>query len=306
MARKRRVSTREGGRRTKALAPKADALSEPGLETLEVAYDAWLAKRLERDAARSRYAEERARLDDQATFVVGAVKAASGELPLSPGNDALARRGESLDSFASEAQARLAAARAELDARAEQSERAYAQELEDVRERLTEKVRRCLSRVRPRFRVVVRRAGAERRILHVERLAPDDAVLALFALTERIPTRYGFLFDDSTDDAQKPPPPLYPDERNDDVRPSPSALRSLVAARGGALPVKGFLPLFVPRPGGGEDFVRLLQRGPVMEAELQDADAFRNVLSLDEAERLGGHLLRLKVEGRIELELGLG
>jgi hypothetical protein len=48
---------------------------------------------------------------------------------------------------------------------------------------------------------------------------------------------------------------------------------------------------------------RLRQRGAVIEVEVADGDAFRNVLTATEAERLAGALLRLKIDGRIQLEL---
>jgi hypothetical protein len=79
-----------------------------------------------------------------------------------------------------------------------------------------------------------------------------------------------------------------------------------VRAPGEVLPIKGFLPLFVPRPEGGEHFFRLLQRGPVMEVEVAEGEVFRNILSREEAERFAGHLLRLKLEEKIELEIEAG
>ncbi|NVJ03009.1 hypothetical protein HV824_33535, partial [Myxococcus sp. AM009] len=79
-----------------------------------------------------------------------------------------------------------------------------------------------------------------------------------------------------------------------------------VRGAGEVAPLKGFLPLFVPRPSGGEDFFRLLQRGVVLEVEVSDGTAFRNVLSREESERFAGHLLRLKLEGRIGLDIEVG
>ncbi len=62
----------------------------------------------------------------------------------------------------------------------------------------------------------------------------------------------------------------------------------------------------MPRPEAGEHFFRMLQRGPVMEVEVAEGEAFRNILSREEAERFAGHLLRLKLEEKIELELEAG
>jgi hypothetical protein len=138
-------------------------------------------------------------------------------------------------------------------------------------------------------------------------VSTDDAVLLLYVLTGRIPSRYDFLFDDSTDDVTLPPPPLYPDEGVGfaETRPGAQALAQRLRDMGPVLPVKGYLPVWVPR-GSGEELFLLRERGPVMEAELLDGDGFRSVLEREEAERLAGHLLRLKLEGRIELELGAG
>jgi hypothetical protein len=53
-------------------------------------------------------------------------------------------------------------------------------------------------------------------------------------------------------------------------------------------------------------FVRWLERGAVLEAEVADGDGFRNQLTTKEAEQLTGALLSLKLEGKVELELVRG
>src|SRR5439155_9617369 len=128
------------------------------------------------------------------------------------------------------------------------------------------------------------------------RVKADESVMLLFLFNGKIASRHGFLFDDSTDDAQKAPQPLYAEEGNAEERPAdlPARLKSF----GEVLPVKGFIPV----PMGSELF-RLLSRGPVMEVELASGAAFRNVLAKDEAERFAGYLLKLKLEGKIELEV---
>ena len=65
------------------------------------------------------------------------------------------------------------------------------------------------------------------------------------------------------------------------------------------LPVKGMIPLALPDGG----WMRWVSRGAVLEAELLDGAAFRNVLSAAEAERVTGLLLAHRLAGRIELEL---
>ena len=92
-----------------------------------------------------------------------------------------------------------------------------------------------------------------------------------------------------------------------EVRPDAPALEARVRAPGEVLPVKGFLPVFVPRPGG--------RRGLLPPAAARAGDGggggrgrrrFRSILSREEAERFAGHLLRLKLEGRLELEVEAG
>lgn len=64
-------------------------------------------------------------------------------------------------------------------------------------------------------------------------------------------------------------------------------------------PVKGMLPMALP----DETWLRWISRGAVLEAEVQDGDGFRNVLTHTEAERITGLLLSHKLAGKLELEL---
>lgn len=273
------------------------------IETLEAAYDAWLEVKLEHAASRLRFQEEHERLAQQGAFLVGAVRAAGVEASDSP---ALVQAGASpLDGFLREAEAKVTRAREVLAKQQEESETFFQDALLEARTTIRDRVRRYQEGTRPTLELVLHRVGATRTILHARRVAEDDAVLLCFLFTGRIPTRYGFLFDDSTEDVSLPPAPLYADEgvASAEVRPDAASLEARLRGPGDALPLKSFLPVFVPRPGGGEDFFRLLQRGPVMEVELAEGSTFRNVLAREEAERFAGHLLRLKLEGRIELDI---
>ncbi|RJS27535.1 hypothetical protein DRW03_00535 [Corallococcus sp. H22C18031201] len=277
-----------------------------GLETLEAAYEAWNDLRRHQEVARQRFREERERLSHQGDFLLGAVRAAGLMVPegaapaLTPASDA--------QGFMRDAEARLGKTRDALAEREADSESRYVAAMEEIRATLLDRVRRYATASQPGLTLVLRRVGAERAILHVSRVATDASVLLCYQLTGRLPTRYGFLADDSTEDVSLAPAPLYPDEDvlADAVRPGARALVDRMRAPGVALPIKGFLPVFVPRSDGGEDFFRLLQRGPVLEVELADGDAFRHVLARDEAERFAGHLLRLKLEGRIGLDIEAG
>lgn len=272
-----------------------------GLETLEAAYGAWLEQKLEHAERSAAMASELRRLQEQGRFMMGTVRAA-GVTGAPAAGGALARRGE-LDSFLHQAQARLTSAREELERRLREEQAAYEKAEARLCQRIRARVERHLQKVRPRLLLLLRPVLPERRILHLERVSGDEAVLLLYLFTGKIPSRYGFLFDDSTDDPSLPPPPLYPElgVASQAVRPSPGALAELLSGPATVVPLKGFLPLRV-----GKAFYRLLQRGPVMEVEIQDADGFRNLLSPQEAEALGGHLLQLKLEGKIELEIRPG
>ena len=275
------------------------------LETLETAYEAWLELKQEHGASRLRFKEERERLDQQGSFLVGAVRAAGVE-PKPGAEPGLMPAGA--ETFLRGAEARLSQAREELARREADSEASYQKAFEEIRATIADRVRRYLEASRPRLQLLLRKVGATRSILHVARVGGDEAVLLCFLFTGRIPSRYGFLVDDSTEDVALPPAPLYPDEGVDPhgLRPDATALEARLGAPGQVLPLKGFLPVFIPRPAGGEDFFRMLQRGPVLEVEVADGATFRNILSREEAERFAGNLLRLKLEEKIELEIEAG
>lgn len=277
------------------------------LETLESGYEAWLELKLEHATARTRFREERERLEQQGSFLLGAVRAAGLAPPVGtePG---LVPAPPAPGDFLRDAEEKLARARAALAEREAALEARYAEAFTELRATLRDRARRYLAASRPHLTLLLRRVGAERSILHVERLGGDVPVLLCFLFTGRIPSRHGFLLDDATEDVALPPAPLYPEEglAAGELRPDAQGLEARVRGAGEVLPVKGFLPVFVPRPGGGEAFFRLLQRGAVLEVEVAEGPAFRNVLSREEAERFAGHLLRLKLEGRIDLDLEAG
>jgi len=299
-------TTRDGGV-LGPVGPESALTRLRAVETLESGYEAWLELKLEHAAARARFREEREKLDQQGSFLLGAVRAA-GLAPEAAAEPGLVPGTAAAGDFLREAEARLASTRAALSEREAASEARYTEAFEELRRTLRERVQRHLAVHRPRLTLLLRRVGTERSILHVERLSGDAPVLLCFLFTGRIPSRHGFLLDDSTEDVALPPAPLYPEEgvAPADVRPDAAALGARVREAGEVLPLKGMLPLTVPRPGGGEDFFRLLQRGAVLEVEVAEGTSFRNVLTREESERFAGHLLRLKLSGRIELDLEAG
>ncbi|WP_244219409.1 hypothetical protein [Corallococcus interemptor] len=275
------------------------------LETLESAYEAWEELKRGHAASVIQFREEQARLTQQGSFLLGAVRAAG--MDSSSTTPGLQQQGAASD-FLRDAEAKLAKARDAVAQREAESEARYQAAFTEVRTTLLDRVQRYLQRSRPHLTLLLRRVGAERSILHVARVQPDEAVLLCYLLTQRVPSRYGFLFDDSTEDLSLPPAPLYAEESvaSDAIRPDAPGLLRVIDASTDVVPLKGFIPLRVPRPGGGEDFFRLLQRGAVMEVEIADGPAFRSILSREESERFAGHILRLKLEERIGLDIEAG
>ncbi|HVE86476.1 MAG TPA: hypothetical protein VND93_26650 [Myxococcales bacterium] len=282
-------------------------------QTLETAYHAWDELRLERALALERFAEDGRRLGEQAGFWVGAARAAA---EASMTNADLAGMKASGDDLAyslpisravAEAEAKLKEAAAAMESQARKVDAEFAEAELHVRAVIKTRVQRYAASARPKVRLVKHPAGKARTILHLDRLGPDESVVLMFLLSGKLPTRYGFLFDDSTENVSRPPPWLYADAGvgKEQTRPPPKPLLDRLLAPEEFAPVKGFLPLVLHPPSGVVPILhRLLQRGPVMEVEVADGDEYRNLLAPEEAERVAGALLRLQVEGRLDLELG--
>lgn len=267
------------------------------VETLEVAYAAWVELQQAHRAAKKRWDDERKRLQEQGSLILGAVKAAGASGPAAEG-DAL-QKTSALDAFVKDAQEKLESALRLLEERSVAAEKVFVAELKKVRDELRARVARQAVSVKPVFKLVIRVLGDDRRILHARKLGGDESVIALFTLTGRIPSRYEFLYDDSTDDVLAAPPSLYADEGATEVRPTAPALASELSSRAEVWPVKGVLPVTLP----DGTWVRWISRGPVLEAEVREGDGFRNVLTSAEAERITGLLLAHKLSGKLELEL---
>lgn len=288
--------------------PRAAQLSKPGApETIEAAYAIWSTHKLEHAAAILHFEQERRRLEGQGSFLVGAVRAAGAQPGSAAKSEGALARPRRLEHFLNDAEARLSQARQRLEQQAKRELLQYEKRSREQRTMVRKLVERTLSLVRPRLELLVRPAGQDRKILHLARVSPDEGVLLCFLFSGSVPSRYGYLFDDSTEDATLAPAPLYADEGlgPSQLRPGAAALRALVETKAGVLPVKGFIPVLVP-DASGSSFFRLLERGPVMEVELQEGEGFRSILMPAEAERFAGYLLRLKLEGKIELEFEAG
>lgn len=263
------------------------------VETLEAIYVAWAEIRSAHFEAKKRWEQERRRLSVQSSLLLGAVRAA-GPTPISEGSELAT----TLDGFLTEAKGTLVAAQKELEEKALATDRAFELELRKVRAEVCARVARHAGAARPAWKLAVRSVGSSNRILHARRLGPDESVVALYALTGRIPSRYEFLFDDSTDNAASAPPCFYSDEGIGDVRPAASEFSSLLSARSDVWPVKGMIPLLM----ADGTLTRWVSRGAVLEAEIFEGEGFRHVLTEQEAERMTGQLLAHRLAGKIDLE----
>jgi hypothetical protein len=285
--------------------PQASTVREglARVQGIEAAYEQWQELREHHRAALARLADERRKLEQQGQFVLGAVRAArdgsKGNEPPEAKNGTLQLEGSGLDEFLSDASRKLEQAKRELEAAAEASAARWEESFAALRADLRQRVQRQLQLVKPKVRLRLRALAGDKRILHIDRVSADEAVLLCFLFTGKLPSRYGFLFDDSTEDLRDAPPTLYAEEGvlPAHVRPDARALEALLEKKGEVIPLKGMLPMRLPM------MLRLLERGPVMEVEIADGTGFRNVLERDEAERIAGHLLKLKLEGWLQLEL---
>lgn len=258
------------------------------VETIEAAYAAWGELRLAASTIERQWAAERRRLDEQGRLLLGAAKVALGTAPaadaaLAPGN-----------AFLVDAQQKLDAARSALEAGQQNAFDFFTAKLTELRAITRERVERFTTAQPPVVNLAVRALAGGQKILHLRRLTEDESVKLHFVLTGRIPSRYGFLLDDSADDLSLEPPTLYADEGVRDVR-APLDLQSLAEV----WPVKGALR--APLPDGR--WMRWVSRGAVLEAELLEGAQGRNVLSATEAETITGALLALQISGRLVLQL---
>ena len=268
-----------------AVAGKKAFAQARSVETLEALYLAWTELSTSWSTAKKRWADEEQRLVTQGELLLGAMRAASSAAPSGDVN-----------AMALEAEKKLAEVRSQFAAQIAQANVTFARELERMRSELIDHVRRRALVSRPVFKLAVRLVGGERRILHLSRLSDDDAIVALFSLTGRVPSRYGYLADDSLDDVGVSSAPLYADDGIVDLRPAD--LGATLSQRPQLWPVKGLLPMQL-----GARWLRWVARGAVLEAEFEEQGAWRNVLTKEEAEQLTGVLLTHKLAGRIELEL---
>lgn len=287
-----------------------DALARArSVESLEDAYRAWLALRLEHAGLVSRAAEQRRRLDDEGAFLLGTVRsAARAEVTVQgkgPRGSSLAPREEQAIAFLAQAEARLRESRAALEAQVASEAQVLTRAFEELRALVLARAKARSELAPPRLHLRVRPIAGRRAVLHLDRLSGDAPVVLCFVLTGRVPSRYEFLSDESVEELALGPAPLYADEGVGaaEVHAPLPALASLLDRHAEVLPIRGWIPLPLQAAGGAPEPWRLMQRGPVLEVERLEEGGARGVLSREEAEKVSGALLLLELSGRIALTL---
>ncbi len=293
----------------------ADALvrAQAG-STLVDLYDGLLHLRLARAQAAAERQRERERLDVRGELLLRtvesarAVQAAPAQAaePEAAGG-ALQKASDPLAEFLAKAEDELAQARGALEERARREEEFFAGQVAQLEAALRERVDSMLAAHRPALDAVVQPVGREHALIQVTRPAPDDAVLIGFVLSGKLFTRYDAFFDDAIDDLSLEPARFYAEEGNPCARlPDVDAEDALCAEPGRAfVPAKGHISFRVP----GHDFprYRLVNRGPVAEVQARAAGGeYAPLMPRAAAELLSGYLLRLKLEGRLEVALRFG
>lgn len=286
------------------------ALAHARGDNLVDLYDAWRELRLAQATASAERARAREQLEVRAETVLRSVESARrlgqpGPAPL-PGQEPLAAP-DPLAEFVAASQRELAAAREELESRTVAEEQLFSTELEALRSRLVAKAELLLAHHRPRLEVQVQPVGRERGLLHLGRLEEQDVVLAGFLFTGKLLTRWDAFRDDAVDQVGEEPARLYVEENSPRARydrlEDEEAVFDDPSTR--FLPARGVLPLRIP--GYAFPRFRLVNRGPVIEAEARsEGGGYEALMPRASAELLSGYLIRLKVDGKIELKLSVG
>ena len=285
-----------------------DALARARGEYLVDLYEGWRGLLQARAAAAAARAREAGQVDVKAQTLLNSVESAREQTQpaAGPAEPGLARA-DPLADFVAGAHRELDAVRAALALRADEEERFFAQQIDAVKERLAQRADSLLAHHRPRIEVQVQPVGKDRSIVHLARPEAQDLVLFAYLLSARLFTRYDAFLDDSLDSMGMEPPRFFAEEGNANTRFERIEDEEAFAAEPGRvfLPVKGVIYFRV----AGHDFprFRLTNRGPVMEAEARDAaGAYEHLMPRPSAELLTGLLIKLKIDGRVDLVLKIG
>jgi len=278
-------------------------------ETLEDTFRRWEAARQQWAESERGFREEARRLDEEGEFLLGTIQAAQATVAGAASSGAALTVPDALPRFVAEAEGRLAASRAALAERERVAREQAEAQLDGGRAEVLAALARYRELAPLRLTLMRRPVAGGRAILHLERPPPDAAMVLAWVLTGKVPTRYGYLFDEASDDPLQAPPFLYPEAGIGPgaLRPDAAQLRSLLEGPHQELPLRGMIPALVPLPGTpAPALVRWRSRGAVLELEWEEAGGFRQLLTSAEASAAAGSLLRLQLEGTLQLELQTG
>lgn len=282
---------------------RAGRLARTGLETFAAVWDALRELDVRRAALLAEIAAEERRLEAEVRYLVGAVQKAQGLAPPAVDAEALTRPA-GLQALAAEAEARLLAARAALQERRARELGALDEEQTALRAHAEALIARA-GEVRPSLEVEVARLGPSHVIVQLRSPTDDEALLLLDRLAGRLPTRWGYLRDDTVHELGHAAPLFYPDEGLSPEEASTeedAAQASLDERTGRFLPVRGHLPIALDGAPGLQ--ARFVHRGPVLELQCRRAPgAFQTHVPREDAEHVTARLLLLKLSRRLELEL---
>jgi hypothetical protein len=286
----------------------SDALARAQGENLVDLYDAWRSLIIAQAGAAADRAREADRLNVKAQTVLKSVESArelSAQV-VTPGSTDLTRA-DPLAEFVAGAQMELDEARAALAHRREEEEAFFAAQIEQIKRRIKHRADSLLAHHKPWVQAQVQPVGKDRSIVHLTRPEAQDLVLLAYLVSGRLFTRYDAFLDDSVDELSLEPARFYAEEGNARVRFDSLEEEEAFLDEPERLfwPVKAMIPLRVP----GHDFprFRLINRGPVMEAQAREKDgAWEHLMPRTSAELLTGLFIKLKIDGRIELLLGVG
>ncbi len=267
----------------------AAALGLAGGETLAGAYEAVGAivgalRNLEEETGRAVRA-----LGAQAKVMAGALKKLAEQITPAQGGDI---------------EARLNAASEATRVESSQWQAALLAAFETARATLVTRAQRHAVLARPQLVVRVRSLPRGQALVHVDRLSAPEAISLCILLAGRVPTRFEFLGDDSQQSLERGFDFAYAADLEARLGATDLTAAAMLRTPAQFIPVKAMIPLRAPADSG--PVFRFVSRGPVLEAEIAEGEAFRNVLQQSEAEAVAARLLELKLAGRVGLVLAPG
>ena len=278
-----------------------------GIESLYAARAELRRRRAEAVAAR---AEDSARLEQKAEYLLRSVAVARemGSGP-KPRKGSVASRavvkGNPLAELEARAQKELASARREL------ADRIAAEnfELDELSQRihrsLLDQAEATLAVRPPALTLSIHPVGSRRAILQAERPSDLDAVLLCWLFQRRLPTRWEFFSDDAVEDMAKGLARFYAEEGvGDPWMPDADAEDRVLHGRGELIPVRMMIPIALPRRPFPR--FRLVHHGPVAEMESRrKGQPYDRLVDREDAELLTGYLLSLQLDKRLALTLNV-